>query len=359
MAKKLTVELVSEIENQIKNESIPYIYDTKEYPVEVLVTKFEKDQIFVPLYQREFVWDIKQRSRFIESVFLGVPIMPMLVSVAGEEAELEIIDGSQRMRTLVDYVNDGFKLKDLTKIRSLNGTFFSQLSPIIKNKFLLRDFRFHVVTDKAMPEIRADIFDRVNTSSKKLSFSEVRKGALQGFFYNYILDESKSEKLRLLCPISDSKVKRGEYEELLLRFFAYSEKYLEFKHDVSPFLDDYVKKNNKSDFDIESKRSELYSVLNFVEKHFEPPYFARKGRDNATPRVRFEAISVGVYLALKENPELVPSYMDWIDSVEFSEYTTSDASNSPSRLRGRIEFVRDCLLNKIRKESLRYEQHKG
>jgi len=355
MAKKLTIEQIGKIENQIKEESIPYVYDTKEYPVEVLVSKYEKDQIFVPLYQREFVWDNKQKSRFIESVFLGVPIMPMLVSVAGEEAELEIIDGSQRIRTLVDYVKDGFKLRDLKKLENLNGTTFSQLSAVIRNKFLLRDFRFHVVTDKALPEIRADIFDRVNTSSKKLSYSEVRKGAFQGGFYDFILNFSKSKQLQRLCPIPELKAKRGEYEELLLRFFTYSEKYLNFKHDVSPFLDEYLKEKNKSGFNLDEKEKELNDVLAFVEKYFNPPYFARKGRDNATPRVRFEAISVGVYLAIKEHQNLKPAYMEWLDSDEFKAHTTTDASNNPGKLKGRIEFVRDCLLNKITKDTLHYE----
>lgn len=355
MAKKLTIELINQIESQIKEASIPYTYDTKEYPVEVLVSKYEKEQIFVPLYQREFIWDPKQKSRFIESVFLGVPIMPMLVSVAGEEAELEIIDGSQRIRTLVDYVKDRLKLKDLKKLSHLNGTTFSQLSTVIQNKFLLRDFRFHVVTDNASPDIRADIFDRVNTSSKKLSYSEVRKGAFQGDFYTFILDFSKSEQLRKLCPIPEQKAKRGEYEELLLRFFAYSEKYLNFKHDVSPFLDEYVREKNKIGINQAEKQKELTNVLDFVEKYFDAPYFARKGRDNATPRVRFEAISVGVYLALKEDMNLKPVYMDWLNSAEFKDNTTTDASNNPGKLKSRIEFVRDCLLNVIKKETLHYE----
>jgi uncharacterized protein with ParB-like and HNH nuclease domain len=359
MAKKLSDDLINQIELQIKEESIPYIYDTKEYPVEVLVAKFDKDQIFVPHYQREFIWDNKQKSRFVESVFLGVPIMPMLVSVAGEEAELEIIDGSQRIRTLVDYVQDRLKLRDLKKLQNLNGTKFSQLSPLIKNKFLLRDFRFHVVTDKALPEIRADIFDRVNTSSKKLSYSEVRKGAFQGGFYDFILDMAKSEQLQKVCPIPEPKAKRGEYEELLLRFFTYSENYLNFKHDVSPFLDEYLKAKNKTGFDRDEKEKELIGVLDFVEKHFAPPFFARKGRDNATPRVRFEAISIGVFLALKEEINLTPTYMDWLDSDEFKEYTTTDASNNPGKLKGRIEFVRDCLLNTIKKDSLHYEEYKS
>lgn len=350
--KKLSEEKLTVIEEQIQHESVPYVYDTKEYPVEVIVAKYQKDQIFVPHYQRNFVWKPFEKSRFIESVFLGVPIMPFLVSVSGEEAELEIIDGSQRIRTLVEYCNDGFKLNGLQKLTELNGTFFSDLPESRKNKFLLRDFRFHVVTDKANQEIRADIFNRVNTSANKLKSSEIRKGAYQGEFYKFIIDCSQSDLFRKVCPIPDSKANRGEYEELALRFFAYANSYEKFRHDVAPFLDDYLKLQNKG-FDRETMRQDFDMVMRFAETHLDPPYFARRGRDNATPRVRFEALSVGIYLALKQYPDLQPTDFSWMESNEFKKLTTSDASNNQGRLKARIEFVRDCLLGT--KQNLHYE----
>ena len=355
MARRLSADVITAIENQIRAESIPYNYNTKEYPVEVIVNKYDRDEIFVPHYQRNFVWDANRKSRFIESVFLGVPIMPLLVSVSGEEAELEIIDGSQRIRTLVDYMKDRFKLKGLKKLIELNGTVYNQLPNNIKNQFKLRDFRFHVVTDKASPETRADIFDRVNTSSKSLSPSEIRKGALQGTFYNFVMQCAQSELLRRLCPIPAPKAARGEYEELILRFFAYSDKYTEFRHDVAPFLDEYVKEQNRLPEEHELKQQELNTVLNFVDQYFDPPYFARRGRDNATPRVRFEALAVGINLALRIRPNLVPTYMNWLESNEFKELTTSDASNNQGKLVSRIEFVRDCLLNTKTQDQLTYE----
>lgn len=349
---KLSDEKLSAIEEQIQKESVPYIYDTKEYPVEVIVAKYEKEQIFVPHYQRNFVWKIAEKSRFIESVFLGVPIMPFLVSMSGEDAELEIIDGSQRIRTLAEYCHGGFKLSGLQKLTELNGTIFSELPESRRNKFLLRDFRFHVVTDRATPDIRADIFNRVNTSANKLKSSEIRKGAYQGPFYNFIIDCSKSPLFRKVCPIPESKANRGEYEELALRFFAYANSYKDFVHDVSPFLDNYLKSQNKG-FDQEKLKSDFDKVMEFVDTYFDPPYFARRGRDKATPRVRFEALSVGIHLALQQKPDLQPTDLSWIESQEFKLHTTSDASNNQGKLKARIEFVRDCLLGKI--ENLHFE----
>lgn len=343
--KQLSEERLSAIEEQIQRESVPYVYDTKEYPVEVIIAKYKKDQIFVPHYQRNYVWKQEEKSRFIESVFLGVPIMPFLVSVSGNDAELEIIDGSQRIRTLVDYCDDKLKLSGLKKLTELNGTVFSELSESRKQKFRYRDFRLHVITDKADIDIRADIFNRVN-SANKLKPSETRKGAYQGEFYKFIVDCSQSDLFRKVCPIPESKAKRGEYEELALRFFAYADSYQNFKHDVAPFLDDYLKSKNKG-FDKEKMRHDFDMVMRFAENHLEPPYFARKGRDNATPRVRFEALSVGIFLALKQKPDLNPTDFSWLYSREFKELTTSDASNNQGRLQARIEFVRDCLLGTI------------
>ncbi|MDR0573982.1 MAG: DUF262 domain-containing protein [Tannerella sp.] len=344
MAKQLAQEQLDAIENQIEYASIPYRYNTTEYPVEVIVAKLKKDQIFVPHYQRNFVWKPKEKSRFIESVFLGVPIMPFLVSVSGDEAELEIIDGSQRIRTLQEYVENNLRLNGLEKLTELNGTKFLELSEMRKNKFLLRDFRFHVVTDKANNEVRADIFNRVNTSSNKLSSSEKRKGAYQGKFYNFIVECSKIESFREVCPIPDTKANRGEYEELIIRFFAYSEAYLDFKSEVEKFLDTYLLNKQKHGFDGNALKAKLELVVNFVKNHFEKPYFARKGRDNSTPRVRFEALAVGTYLALQQKPDLAPQDFNWLESNEFKYHTTTDASNNPGKLKKRVEFVRDCLL---------------
>ena len=84
-------------------------------------------------------------------------------------------------------------------------------------------------------------------------------------------------------------------------------------------------------------------ILDFVDKFF-PNGFSKKKGHVRTPRIRFEAISVGVALALEQNSNLVPKTLDWLESQEFKEYTTSDASNSKPKVIQRIEYVRDQLL---------------
>lgn len=159
----------------------------------------------------------------------------------------------------------------------------------------------------------------------------------------FLESKAKDATFRALCPVSAAMQKRKEPLELVTRFFAYSESYLSFDHDVEQFLDDFVQKHQKA-FDKRRFSQEFDRTMRFVERFF--PYgFGKSRSGKTTPRVRFEALSVGVNLALKRRPDLVPSPVaEWLDSEEFVEQTTTHASNSTSRLKDRIEFVRDRLL---------------
>jgi hypothetical protein len=101
----------------------------------------------------------------------------------------------------------------------------------------------------------------------------------------------------------------------------------------------------RTQFDETEMVKRFSNVMSFVKKSF-PHGFAKSASATTTPRVRFEAISVGVHLALKQKPRLIVQSMDWLDSDEFQRLTRSDASNSGPRLKARVEFVRDSLLGR-------------
>lgn len=346
-----------EADVEIRRQSIPYDYDTKEYPVEVLLQKMKarpngrRGSLYIPDYQRAFVWNEVEQSKFIESVLLGVPIQPVFAAVDPDTGDLEIIDGSQRIRTIEAFVHNKLTLKGLDRLDILNGFRFSDLASARQSKFQIIDLRFHVITDKADDAIRADIFNRINTHGKILTRSEIRKGAFAGPFYDFVLSCAQDQLFQDLCPVKENS--RGEAEELILRFFAYSDKYLDFKHDVFIFLDRYLKIQNESTPDLAEYASRFNNMLGFVRQNF-PLGFRKKPNDRVTPRVRFEAIAVGVHLALIQEPNLQVDNVDWLQSLEFKKETTSDASNNNGRLKTRVEFVRDCLLGVIDNSALHY-----
>lgn len=343
-------ERMNEIIEEQKQKCTPYEYRTRDYPLEVLRTKFENGTMIIPAYQREYVWKGDQPSRFIESVLLGMPLTPFLVSETEDQNNLEIIDGSQRLRTLFRFVDkrdengNKFKLENLKTLKSINGLYFEQLPPRLQNIITNRDFKVVVISEKADNLIRADIFDRINTSGEKLKDSEIRKGAYVGWFYDLVTELSEDKLFRKTCPVPQSKIDRGEYHELILRFFAYKEKYLEFKHEVKDFLDTYLQSMNENSNGKEKYKKEFMDVIKFVDQNF-PNGFRKNPKDTSTPRIRFEAIAIGTSLALESGNNLnlqdIPS---WLQSDDFKERTTTHASNSGPRLKSRIEYVRDQLL---------------
>ena len=322
-------------------------YDTRDYPVELIVEKFGKGDFVTPDYQRGFIWDEKDRSYFVESVLLGLPI-PFMFWAELNEGKLEIVDGVQRINTLAHFVNDKIKLRGLKRLTELNGFKFSDLGTAQQLKFKNRALRIILLAPETTDTLRQDIFSRVNRSGKKATDSEFRRGTYPGKLTDFIDKCQKEAVFKKICPLNNTKDLRYEGFELVLRFFAFTNSYLEFKHDVGPFLDDFLVKNQDI-FDEKEYKIEFLAMCSFVEKYF-PNGFAKDGIKQV-PRVRFEAISVGVALALRENPNLSVASVDWLYSKKFKELTTSDSSNNPDRLKNRVEYVRDCLLGRTQDDN--------
>lgn len=134
--KKVTPEQVEAAERQLKELQRQVEYDTKDYTLELLLDKFEKGDFYIPDYQRQFVWKPNNRSLFIESVLLGLPI-PFMFFAGCDDGRLEIIDGAQRMQTLREFVKRKMKLSKLAKLTELDGFVFEDLSTATQRKLIL------------------------------------------------------------------------------------------------------------------------------------------------------------------------------------------------------------------------------
>jgi len=343
--------LESEIENQQRNVS----YDTKEYTIEIVVQKYLNDldknenEFFVPEYQREFVWDEVRQSRFIESLMIGLPI-PYIFLAETDKGRYEIVDGSQRIRTLAAFLNDELKIKGLEKIEDLNNLVFSNLDISRQRKFKNISLKMIVLSERTTDETKNDIFERINRGSDLLKDMEYRKGIYTGEFNEFLYKLSKDELYVKLTPIAKWLEKRQEREELLLRFFAFSEWYPSFSDSkgISKQLDDYMKEKNVIfNKDIEKEMTKKFNItMEFVDKYY--PYgFAKNERARQVARPYFEALSVGAYLALKDNPSLTISKENIISILTNGEFLTSVSgryqTHKAKTIRERIDYVKDRL----------------
>lgn len=324
-------------------------YDIKEFTIELLVSKYisgkdeDENEIFIPSYQRNFTWDPLRQSKFIESVLLGLPI-PYIFTADVDEGRLEIVDGSQRLRTLESFMSGRLSLKELEILDNLNGFSYSDLTIARQRKFKNSTIRMIALSDKSDEEIRFMMFERINTGSDLLKDMEKRKGIYGGKFVQFVFDECAKHPLYIKnTTFTDKLKKRGEAEELIIRFFAYSDNYQNFTTGVNDFLNDYTEKQNKK-FEKERLWNEFDRMLNFIENNV-PNGFKKSASSNKTPRVRFEALSVGINLALRENPNKTSGDMSFLNKKPFINLVTGGSHNSPTNVKNRIEFVRDQIRN--------------
>lgn len=335
-------------------------YEIKEWPIGVLVEKFtsgretDESEIFIPDYQRDMVWTPKQQSRFIESILIKLPVPFIFAADVGQgdrEGALEIIDGSQRIRTLDNFLSNKLELVGLKKLKQAIGMRFSDLSKPRQMRFKRTTVRVIELTEKADEDARREMFDRLNSGGTRLTSMEIRRGVVDGPFMTFVTECAANEQFKALVPLNERNAKRKEYEEIVLRYFAYLNNYHSFQKSVDDFLTDYLTSKNGSftDTDKQIMLEEFARMLSFVSEHF-PNGFKRAGY-KTVPRIRFEAIAVGVSLALREKPGLAPGDINqWLDSSEFIKHTRSDASNSRPKLVNRIHYVRDNLLGKAFEE---------
>jgi uncharacterized protein with ParB-like and HNH nuclease domain len=103
-------------EDQILEQSKRIDFYITEYSVEILAQKMRSRDFVVPGYQREFTWEPDRKSRFIESLLMGLPI-PFLFFWEMEDGRLEVVDGSQRLRTVEEFILGEFRLGQLVVLR--------------------------------------------------------------------------------------------------------------------------------------------------------------------------------------------------------------------------------------------------
>ncbi len=348
--KRFTDEQMAAAESQIRERGKAIDSYITEYSIEILAQKVKGNEYTVPDYQREYTWEEWRKWRFIESVLMGLPIPFLFFWEDPESGKLEIIDGSQRLRTLEEFIYGDLELGEMDKLDCLEGFRFRDLSESRQRKFLNRSIRGIVLNEKADPEARFDLFDRINTGSKVANNAEVRRGALRGPFIDLVIQLAKDAVFVDLAPVSEKQLKGREREELVTRFFAYGDGLEDYADEPSAFLFAYARRMNQRFTERASLTDEYKDRFNramqFVKKTF-PNGFRRAATGKVSPRARFESIAIGTHLALVVKPRLkvtAEAGAALVANPEFGKIVRSDSANNFAKLEGRLHFVRDRLL---------------
>ncbi len=191
------------------------------YSIFELKRKFEKSLIKLDAdFQRDEVWNLKQKIELVESVLMGLPL-PIFYFNRDEDGVLIVVDGRQRLGALFDFMNDKYALKDLKVLSNDFEKKFSELDQIYQSK--IEDYQ--LLAYEIMPEtpesVIFNIFDRVNRGGTKLNKQEIRNALYQGKS-TALLKEFINTDL-FLTATGEGLIKdtRQKAHYLLLRFISF------------------------------------------------------------------------------------------------------------------------------------------
>lgn len=342
----------SEIEDSTENEPESFYYSVSsygaDYTADLLVGRLRREQIFVPAFQRKYVWNIQKASRFIESLLLGLPVPGIFLSQEQKQNRMLIVDGQQRLMSLLKFYDGlfddkAFKLKGLGS--EYNGKTYKDLKESDRNR--LDDSILHATVIKQ--DLPSDddssiymVFERLNTGGMPLQPQEIRACIYYGEFNELLSKLIQTPSWRRLFSKVNPRMKE---QELILRFFALKYEWTTYKKGFKAFVNHFMSSNRMLQNYSEQVLTNLFTnTIDFAEEALGKNAFRYGKRLNAAV---FDSVMIALSLRLENGDKLLKSdfrsrYEQLLQDEDYKSYVLKSTSGEKSvmgRISRAIEFI--------------------
>ena len=314
-------------------------------PVDGIVDRLNREDIYIPPFQREFVWTHTQASRFIESLLIGLPVPGIFMFKEPDSRKLMVVDGQQRLRTLQcfhDGVLRGREFSLLGVSEELSGKTYRSLTD--KDRRDLNDSILHATIfqqDRPSKDRSSiySIFERLNTGGIPLQPQEIRACLSRGKL-NELLSELAGNPhwKEVYGPASIRK----KDEEIILRFFALHHSLGEYERPMKKFLNDFMEAHRNLDDGLrEQFRSRFEGTIETVAEVLGPE--ALRPERNLNVSVA-DAVLAGLAHRLEagpiQDPDALRAAHGRLSEVLRREGLYTSGTTSKDRVKRRIELAR-------------------
>jgi len=322
------VNLQLELDDQRKKVDVDNVDVTLR---EIVRMAYANELIRKPPYQRKFRWEPHDESRLIESFYLGLPV-PNIFVASNKDGTWELVDGLQRVSTLMHYVadpigmvaavgkKDPLRLDGLEKLSTFKGKTFADLPTPVRLSFLKRTLRVTALSDKSDLDVRFDMFERLNSGGIVLTQQEIRSCIHAGRFIDFLKELGADSNFASLLKLPKAKQDDGTKEELVLRFFAYLYDRNKFTASVKDFLNNYVEKA-KAGFDYQEGKPLFENVTRTLMQIVGGVIVRSNGK--VTPLNQFESIMVACAELLKDGKKIKKPRPGWMDDESLLSYSSA------------------------------------
>jgi hypothetical protein len=360
----------AEKENQIENKDDPKSEEIPKEQRNLRTQAYDKsvddlirmiregDIILNSEYQRNYIWDNKKASLLVESIILNIPI-PVIYASEEEDSSWNIVDGLQRLSSLKRFFDNNFKLSGLEILQELDGLRYEDLPS--KAKRILKNgiIRIILIFNDSHPEIKYDIFMRLNTGSVRLKEQELRNCLFRGSLNDSLKELRKIPKFLQILGLKEPH-KRMDDIELILRYFALSKGYDKervkvnnYKGKLKTFLNNFMNENKSlTEEKLIELKNKFEGTIDKVYSVFGNKAFRKMNEDGSFDTSVNRAIMDYIMISFeKYEPEKITSKKDDIlklfgdlpiTNTEFNESITVGTSDTK-----RIEYRLSTWIEKM------------
>jgi hypothetical protein len=304
---------------------------TREPTIEQLLRRINEEALnLAPDFQRHAnIWKPDAQSRLIESIIIRIPLPAFYIDATDEDKWL-VVDGIQRLFALKRFVSDKtLKLSGLEYLTNLKDKTFEQIGRRYQRRIEETQVTVYLIDRGTPPEVKYNIFKRINTGGEPLSPQELRHALNPGKAARFLRDLAASPEFQQVVKLGDTRKMRMDDREFILGFLAFTlTSYKDFKEDNrDAFLTKGLAKINKlTDEELNSigntfKKTMIASYEIFGEYAFCKISQEQK-RKYPVNKALFEAWSVNLsnltekqikLLAIK-NTELINKFSNLVDN---------------------------------------------
>jgi len=336
------------------DEVLPSRYQITSYgtdpDVDGLVRRLKEGDIFIPPFQRSYVWSFTQASRFIESLLLGLPVPGIFLAREEESERLLVIDGQQRLRTLQFFFEGEYGLANKRPfglqgvLPEFKGLTFQTLKP--EDKRRLRNQILHATVIRQDNPSEDDsssiyqLFERLNTGGTLLAGQEIRACIFHGEFNELLSNLNNNSDWRTLYG-EQMPHSRMRDQELVLRFLALYFELEKYADPMKRFLNCFMRSNRHLRIHGREELEQLFqTTMSDICSGIGKRAFRPSGTFNAAV---FDAVTVGVARAARNanvlhlsEDRIRASYERLIADTGFIE-ATKKATTNPAAVKLRID----------------------
>ena len=349
----------SDDEVQIQNLE-DWLLQVREQPLSVyeLKKRIERGLIIQnPDFQRNEVWSNKQRSQLIESILLNFPL-PALYLNEDRNGKLIIIDGKQRISSLVKFLDVEFSLTELSILRQYQGKTFDELPVIAQNKLQDAKLNLYILNYGTSMPIVYELFNRLNTGGTPLNRQEVRHCLFSGQGTVLLKTLAESPKFKAAFDHSLNPLRMKDRETILRFLSFYILGYESYQGNLSNFLELGLKQlNQASEAEIQAWTHRFETVMElslelFGKDNFRLPLIDEEQNYQSRGFINLAVFdSLAVFIAkkdtafLRRNAEQIKKNFLELSCKhkDYREAVQSSTANQ-AKLRLRFELVEKVLI---------------